>query len=52
LSRFLYQIESDPLARKLDTVQLNTDNDTGQLLTLNLQIDGLAIVSQASQVKQ
>jgi len=45
LSQFLYDIEKGPLALKLDSVELSAQkSDTGQLLTLGLQISGLALI--------
>jgi hypothetical protein len=50
LSRFVYDLEKDPMALKLETVEFSTRDTTGQLLTLDLQISGLVLVSQ-SQTK-
>jgi len=47
LSRFLYDIEKGPAALKLDSVELNARDGTGQQLTLGLQISGLALIPQA-----
>jgi hypothetical protein len=46
LTRFLYDIEQDPMALKLESVVLSVRDDTGQQLTLGLQISGLALTSQ------
>jgi hypothetical protein len=46
LSRFVYNIEKDPLAFKLESVELSAHDNTGQQLTLDLQISGLVLVSQ------
>ncbi len=46
LSQFLYQIEKGPMALKLDSVELDAHDDTGQQLTLDLQISGLALIQQ------
>jgi hypothetical protein len=43
LSRLLYEIENDPMALKLESVQLNARDDRGQELSLGLQISGLAL---------
>jgi hypothetical protein len=43
LSRFLYDIESDPLALKVESVDLNARDNAGQQLTLGLQISGLVL---------
>ena len=45
LSRFLYQIESDPTAFQLASVELNANDDRGQQLTLGVEISGLALIS-------
>jgi Tfp pilus assembly protein PilO len=45
LTRFLYDIEQDPMPLKLESVTLNARDDTGQQLTLDLQINGLALTS-------
>jgi hypothetical protein len=44
LSRFLYEIEKDPEALKLESVELSAHDNTGQQLALGLQISGLVLV--------
>ena len=44
LSQFLYDIEKGPAALKLDSVELSAHDNTGQQLTLGLQISGLALL--------
>jgi Tfp pilus assembly protein PilO len=46
LSRFLYEIESDPMALQLQTITLSSTDERGQQLTLGLQLSGLALISQ------
>ena len=47
LSQFIYDIEKGPMALKLDSVELSAQkSDTSQLLTLGLQISGLALLQQ------
>ena len=46
LSQFLYNIEKGPTALKLDSVELSAHDNTGQQLTLGLQISGLALIPQ------
>ena len=46
LSQFLYDIEKGPAALKLDSVELSAHDNTGQQLTLGLQISGLALIRQ------
>jgi len=43
LSRLLYEIEKDPAALKLDSVELSALEATGQQLQLGLQISGLVL---------
>jgi hypothetical protein len=45
LTRFLYEIEKDPLALKVETVEINSRDETGQQLTLGLQVSGLLLTS-------
>ncbi|HEY3763359.1 MAG TPA: GspMb/PilO family protein [Verrucomicrobiae bacterium] len=45
LSRFLYQIESDPMAVQVQSVELMARDDQGQQLSLGLELSGLAIIS-------
>ena len=45
LSRFLYDIEKDPLALKLEAVEITARDNEGQQLTLGLQISGLVLTS-------
>ena len=46
LSQFLYDIEKDPMALKLESVELSAHDTAGQQLTLGLQISGLVLASQ------
>jgi Tfp pilus assembly protein PilO len=46
LSHFLYEIENDPLALQLESVELTASDDKGQQLTLGLELNGLALVTQ------
>ena len=46
VSRFLYEIENDPMALQFESVQLAARDDQGQELTLGLEISGLALVSK------
>ena len=46
LSRFVYDLERDPMALRLESVELSARDTTGQQLTLDLQISGLVLVSQ------
>lgn len=46
ITRFLYEIEHDPLALKVDSVELNSRDTTGSLLTLGLQVSGLVLSTE------
>ncbi len=43
LSRFLYEIERDPMSVKLDTVELAARDNTGETLNLGLELSGLVL---------
>ena len=43
VSRFLYEIESDPIALKVDALELSAKDTEGQQLTLGLQVSGLLL---------
>jgi Tfp pilus assembly protein PilO len=45
LSRFLYEIENNPMSLQLESVELSASDDKGQQLTLGLQVSGLALIS-------
>jgi Tfp pilus assembly protein PilO len=45
LSRFIYEIESDPMALQLASIELTASDDKGQQLTLGLDVNGLALIS-------
>jgi Tfp pilus assembly protein PilO len=47
LTRFLYYIEKDPLALKLESVELGVRDKEGQQLTLGVQINGLVLTAKA-----
>jgi hypothetical protein len=47
LSRLVYDLEKDPMAFKLESVELSARDNAGQQLTLDLQISGLVLVAQA-----
>jgi Tfp pilus assembly protein PilO len=44
LSQFLYQVEKGSMALKPDSVELNAHDPAGQMLTLGLQVSGLALL--------
>ena len=45
VSRFLYEIESDPMPLQLATIELTASDDRGQQLSLSLELSGLALIS-------
>ena len=49
LGRFLYEIESTPMALKFDMLQLNTKDSSGRQLAMGLQINGLVLVNKPKQ---
>jgi hypothetical protein len=46
LSRFIYDIEKDPMGLKLESVDFSSRDNTGQQMTLALQVNGLVLNSQ------
>jgi Tfp pilus assembly protein PilO len=44
LSRFVYDIEKGPLALRLDSVELSARDNSGQQMTLGVEINGLALL--------
>jgi len=47
LSRFLYDVEREPMALKMDAIELGARDKEGQQLSLGLQISGLVLNPQA-----
>jgi hypothetical protein len=45
LSRFLYEIENDPLGLKVEVVEVSARDTGGEQLTLGLQVSGLYLLS-------
>jgi hypothetical protein len=45
LSRFIYDVEKGPMGLRLESVDLNSRDNTGQQLTLGLQVSGLVLTS-------
>jgi Tfp pilus assembly protein PilO len=45
LSRFVYDIEQNTMAMKLDSVEFSTHDNAGQQLTLGLQLSGLELTT-------
>lgn len=47
LVRFLYNVEKDPLALRVEAVEITSRDDSGQQLALALQVSGLQLNPQA-----
>jgi Tfp pilus assembly protein PilO len=47
LSRFLYDVEQDPMALKLESVELSSHDKEGQQITLGIQMSGLVLNPEA-----
>ena len=43
LSRFLYELEKDPMALRLESVELSSHDNDGQQLALGLEVSGLIL---------
>jgi hypothetical protein len=43
ITQFLYEIETDPMALKVELVELNSRDETGSQFTLGLQLSGLVL---------
>jgi Tfp pilus assembly protein PilO len=46
LSAFLYELEKGPMALRLDAVELSARDKDGQQLTLSVEMNGLALITQ------
>jgi len=46
LTRFLYDVEKDPLALKVEAVEITSRDNDGQQLSLALQVSGLSLTPQ------
>ncbi len=46
LTRFLYDVEQDPLALKVEAVEITARDNEGQQLSLGLQVSGLVLSAQ------
>jgi hypothetical protein len=47
LTQFLYAIEKGPMALKVESAELSAHDNTGQQLTLGMQVSGLVLTPQA-----
>jgi phosphoribosyl-AMP cyclohydrolase len=46
LTRFLYDVEQDPMAFKVEIVEITSHDNNGQQLSLALQVSGLLLNPQ------
>ena len=46
LTRFLYEVEKDPLALRVESVEITSRDNDGQQLSLALQVSGLLLNPQ------
>ncbi len=46
LTRFLYNVERDPLALRIEAIEIASRDNDGNQLTLGLQVSGVALKSQ------
>jgi Tfp pilus assembly protein PilO len=46
LSQFIYDVEKDPMALKVESVELTSRDNNGQSMTLGMQISGLVLTTQ------
>jgi Tfp pilus assembly protein PilO len=49
MNRFLYDLERDPMALKLELVELSSHDTEGQTLLLGLQVSGLILPAQTEK---
>jgi hypothetical protein len=49
IKHFLYEMEKDPLALKVESVEITSRDDTGQQLSLVVQLSGLVLNSTTEQ---
>jgi Tfp pilus assembly protein PilO len=45
LSKLIYDVEKGPMAVRLDSVELSSHDTSGQQMTLSLEINGLALIT-------
>jgi Tfp pilus assembly protein PilO len=46
LSRFIYDVEKGPLAVRMNSVELSAHDNTGQQMTMGVEIEGLALLQK------
>lgn len=49
LSRFIYELEKDPMALKVESMEFATHDDKGQQLSLGIQVSGLLLTPSTTQ---
>jgi Tfp pilus assembly protein PilO len=49
LTRFIYDMEKGPMPIRLDSIEMGSHDNTGQQLTLSLDLDGLALIQNQTK---
>lgn len=49
VSRFLFDLERDPMAVKIQTLEISSKDNDGQLLSLGLQVSGLSLTAKETK---
>ena len=52
VTRFLHDVEKDPMALKIQTVELSSRDNEGQQMALGLQVSGLVLVPKKEQLRR
>ena len=52
LTRFLYDVEKDPMALKVEAVEITARDNDGQQLSLALQVSGLLLTPDSNEIKR
>jgi hypothetical protein len=50
ITRFLYEIESDPMGIRVELLELNSRDERGSQMTVNLQLSGLVLGAKGDKV--
>jgi len=49
VARFLYEVEKDPMALRIQGAEISSHDNNGQQLSLGLQLSGLILTPAAQQ---
>jgi len=49
LSRFLYELETDPMALKVQSIEMTSKDNNGSVINLGVQISGLVLTQQEAK---